>query len=67
MNALNRGSDTHIFIIQTVKGLFCDGLITHPEESYRVFICVWIRNLKGGGQGHIWVVEPLDGLTFVRF
>jgi hypothetical protein len=39
----------------------CDGLITRPEESYRVSNSVWLRNLKGGGQGPIWAVEPLDG------
>jgi hypothetical protein len=33
------------------RGL-CDGLITRPEESYRVHNCVWLRNLKGG-QGPI--------------
>jgi hypothetical protein len=33
---------------------------TRPEESYRVSSSVWIRNLKGGGQGPIWAVEPLD-------
>jgi hypothetical protein len=27
------------------RGL-CDGLITRPEESYRVYKCVWLRNLK---------------------
>jgi hypothetical protein len=43
------------------RGL-CDGLITRPDESYRVSNCVWLRNLKGGGQGPIWAVEPLmDG------
>jgi hypothetical protein len=42
------------------RGL-CDGLITRPEESYRVSNCVWLRNLKGGGQGPIWAVAPLDG------
>jgi hypothetical protein len=39
----------------------CDVLITHPEESYRVSNCVWLRHLKGGGQGPILSVEPLDG------
>jgi hypothetical protein len=39
----------------------CGVLITRPEESYRVSNCVWLRNLKGGGQGPIWSVEPLDG------
>jgi hypothetical protein len=42
------------------RGL-CDGLITRPDESYRVSKYVWLRNLKGGGQGPIWAVEPLDG------
>jgi hypothetical protein len=27
------------------RGL-CDGLITRPEESYRVSKCMWLRNLK---------------------
>jgi hypothetical protein len=27
------------------RGL-CDGLITRPEESYRVSNCVWLRNLN---------------------
>jgi hypothetical protein len=42
------------------RGL-CDGLITRPEESYRVSNCVWLRNLRWGGQGPMWAVEPLDG------
>jgi hypothetical protein len=31
------------------RGL-CDGLITHPEESYRVSVCVRSRNPEKGGQ-----------------
>jgi hypothetical protein len=31
------------------RGL-CDGLITRPEESYRVSVCVWSRNPEKGGQ-----------------
>jgi hypothetical protein len=27
------------------RGL-CDGLITRPEESYRVSNCMWLRNLN---------------------
>jgi hypothetical protein len=34
------------------RGL-CDGLITHPEESYRVSVCVWSRNPEKGGQRSI--------------
>jgi hypothetical protein len=44
------------------RGLF-DGLITSPEEPYRVSASVWLRNIKGGGQGPIWAVEPLDGVV----
>jgi hypothetical protein len=30
------------------RGL-CDELITHPEESYRLWcVVVWFRNLKNG-------------------
>jgi hypothetical protein len=47
------------------RGL-CDGLITRPEESYRVAVCVLIRNLKEGGQGPIWDVEPLDGSLILK-
>jgi hypothetical protein len=42
------------------RGL-CDGLITRPEETYRVSNSVWLKSLRGGGQGPIWAVEPLDG------
>jgi hypothetical protein len=38
------------------RGL-CDGLITRPEESYRVSNCVLLRNLKREGQGPIWAVS----------
>jgi hypothetical protein len=31
------------------RGL-CDGLITRPEESYRVSVCVRLRNPENGGQ-----------------
>jgi hypothetical protein len=31
------------------RGL-CDGLITRPEESYSVSVCVWSRNPEKGGQ-----------------
>jgi hypothetical protein len=34
------------------RGL-CDELITHPEESYRVSVCVWSRNPEKGGQRSI--------------
>jgi hypothetical protein len=49
------------FVLSCVGRGLCDRLITRPEESYRVFNSVWLRNLKGGGQGPIWAVEPLDG------
>jgi hypothetical protein len=46
----------------------CDGLITRPEESYRVCLnSVWLRNLKGIGQGPIWALEPLDGWIGIKF
>jgi hypothetical protein len=48
-------------VLSYVGRCLCDGLITRPEESYRVSKCMWFRNLKGGGQGPIWAVEPLDG------
>jgi hypothetical protein len=35
--------------------------MTLPKESYRVSNSVWLRNLKGRGQGPTWAVEPLDG------
>jgi hypothetical protein len=39
------------------RGL-CDGLITCPEESYCASDCVWLGNVKGGGSGPHWDVEP---------
>jgi hypothetical protein len=51
-----------LYVVLSCVGTgLCDGLITRPEESYRVSLCVWLRNLKGGGQGPSWAVEPLDG------
>jgi hypothetical protein len=57
-----RGMDVCLLCLYVVlscvgRGL-CDGLITRPEESYRVSNCVPLRNLKGGGQGPIWDVAP---------
>jgi hypothetical protein len=62
---LARGMDVCLLCLYVVlscvgRGL-CEGLITRPEKSYRVSKCVNIKNLKGGGQGRIWAVEPLDG------
>jgi hypothetical protein len=42
------------------RGLW-DGLITRLQESYRVSNSVSLRNLRGGGQGPICAVEPMDG------
>jgi hypothetical protein len=39
------------------RGL-CDGLITRPEESYRMSNGMWLRNLTRGGQGPVWAVAP---------
>jgi hypothetical protein len=42
------------------RGL-CDGLITRPEESYRVSVCMWSRNPEKGGQrsvlDYVWPVN----------
>jgi hypothetical protein len=40
------------------RGL-CDGLITGPEESYRVSVCVWSRNPKKGGQRSVLAYKRL--------
>jgi hypothetical protein len=40
------------------RGL-CDGLITRPEESYRVSVCVWSRNPEKGGQRSILLYKCL--------
>jgi hypothetical protein len=39
------------------RGL-CDGLITRPEESYRVSNCVRSRNLNTEDKAQIWAVVP---------
>jgi hypothetical protein len=48
------------------RGLY-DGLITRPEEPYRVSICVWSRNPEREAKGPAWTIstcewmnEPLD-------
>jgi hypothetical protein len=37
-----------LYIVMSCAGRgLCDGLITRPEESYRVSNCMLFRNLKG--------------------
>jgi hypothetical protein len=60
-----RGMDVCLLCLYIVwfcvgRGL-CDGLITRPEESYRVSNCVVKKHQYRGGQGPIWAVELLDG------
>jgi hypothetical protein len=52
-----RGMDICLFCLYVMmpcvgRGL-CDGLITRPEESYRVSNCMWSRNPEKGGQRSI--------------
>jgi hypothetical protein len=43
-----------LYVVQScVSRGICDGLITRPEESYRVSVCVWSRNPEKGGQRSI--------------
>jgi hypothetical protein len=56
-----------LFVVLSCVGSgLCNGLITRPEESYRMSNSVWLRNLKGGDQGPFWAVEPLDGRDVVN-
>jgi hypothetical protein len=50
-----------VYMLSCVGRGLCNGLITRPEESYRVSNSAWLRNLKVRTQGPIWAVEPLDG------
>jgi hypothetical protein len=64
----------HVVLSCVGRGL-CDGLITRPEESYRVSVCVWSRNPEKGGQRSTldykrqWMNEYLYEwwLTFTAF
>jgi hypothetical protein len=48
----------YVMLSRVGRGL-CDGLITRPEESYRVSnVCVIKKPQKRGGQGPIWAVAP---------
>jgi hypothetical protein len=40
-------------VLSCVGRDLCDGLITRPEESYHVSVCVWSRNPEKGGQSSI--------------
>jgi hypothetical protein len=57
------GMFVHFWICIVVIHFMCDGLITRPEESYRVSVCVWSRNPEKGGQRsildykHMWMNE----------
>jgi hypothetical protein len=48
----------HVMLSCVGRGL-CDGLITRPDESYRVCltVCVIKKPQKRGGQGPIWAVK----------
>jgi hypothetical protein len=35
-------------VLSCISRGLCDGLITRPEEAYRVSKCVWLRNLSTG-------------------
>jgi hypothetical protein len=57
-----------LYVVMSCVGRgFCDGLITSPEESYRVSVCVWSRNPEKGGQTSVldykrlWMNEPFPG------
>jgi hypothetical protein len=58
-----RGMDVCLLCLYVVlscvgRGL-CDGLISSPEESYRVFSCVRLRNLNTEeNKAQIWAVVP---------
>jgi hypothetical protein len=39
----------YVILSYVGRGL-CEGLVTRPEESYRVSVCVRLRNPERGGQ-----------------
>jgi hypothetical protein len=46
-------------VLSCVNRGLCDGLITHLEESYRVSVCVWLRNLNTEeDKAQVWAVVP---------
>jgi hypothetical protein len=51
-----------LYVVSPYVGrCLCDGLITHPEESYRVSNCVWFRNLNTEeDKVHVWAVVPQE-------
>jgi hypothetical protein len=59
-----------VFICCVVGRGLCDGLITRPEESYRVSVCVWSRKPEKGGKRSIldhkrlWMNEWIH-VTFI--
>jgi hypothetical protein len=44
------------------RGL-CDGLITRPEESYRVSVCVWSRNPEREAKGRLWTISACEWMN----
>jgi hypothetical protein len=45
-------------VLSCVDRGLCDWLTTHPEESYRVSVCVIKKSQYRGGQGSTWAVVP---------
>jgi hypothetical protein len=51
----------HVMLSCVGRGL-CDGLITRPEESYRVSVCVRLRNLDTEeDKAQVWAEVPEEG------
>jgi hypothetical protein len=44
------------------RGLY-DGLITRPEESYRVSVCVWSRNPERKAKGPSWTISACEWMN----
>jgi hypothetical protein len=53
-------SCVYILCCPVCRGL-CDGLITRPEESYRVSVCVCDQETpKRGGKGPSWTISACE-------
>jgi hypothetical protein len=50
-----------MFVVLSCVGRgLCDGLITRPEESYRVSVCVWSRNPERETKGPSWTISSCE-------
>jgi hypothetical protein len=54
-------------VLSSVGRGLCDGLITRPEQSYRVSVCVWSRNPERQAKGPSWTISASEWMKWTKY